>query len=88
MWDRSYRESISFVQGQVPIASKIYLSNVNPKPPTMTLPFIAIGLIAVFIIYVVYLAFVKKDLGKLKSAIFPGLFFLAIWAIIYYFLLK
>lgn len=54
----------------------------------MTLPFIAIGLIAVFIIYVAYLAFVKKDLQKLKSVLLPGLFFIAMWAMIYYFLLK
>ncbi len=54
----------------------------------MTLPFIAIGLIAIFIVYVVYLALIKKDMGKLKAVLLPGLFFLAIWAIIYYFLLK
>jgi hypothetical protein len=54
----------------------------------MTYLFIPIGLIAVFIIYVLYLLLVKKDMKKLKIALYPGLFFITIWAVIYYFLLK
>jgi FtsH-binding integral membrane protein len=53
----------------------------------MTYPFIPIGLIAVFIVYVVYLLLIKKDLKQLRSVIYPGLFFIAIWAVIYYILL-
>ena len=50
----------------------------------MTYPFIAIGLIAIFIIYVLYL-FVTKNKTKARAVLPVGLFFIAIWAIIYYF---
>ena len=58
------------------------------KTTTMTYPFIPIGLIAVFIVYILYLLFIKKDMKKLKIALYPGLFFIAVWAVVYYFLLK
>lgn len=54
----------------------------------MTYPFIPIGLIAVFILYILYLFVFKKDIQKVKTILYPGLFFIAVWAIIYYFLLK
>lgn len=54
----------------------------------MTYTFIPIGLIAIFIVYVLYLLLIKKDMKKLKSILYPGLFFIAIWFVIYYFLLK
>ncbi len=54
----------------------------------MTYPFIPIGLIAIFIVYVLYLLFIKKDTKKVKTVLFPGLFFIVIWGVIYYFLLK
>lgn len=54
----------------------------------MTYPFITIGLIAVFLIYSLYLIFIKKDFKRFKAVIFPGLFFIAIWIAIYLFLLR
>lgn len=55
----------------------------------MTYPFIPIGLAALFIAYVLYLAMIKKNLNsKLKTVVFPGLSFIAIWSIIYYFFLN
>lgn len=54
----------------------------------MTYPFIPIGLIAIFIVYVLYLLIIKKDIKKLKTVLYPGVSFIAIWAVIYYFLLK
>ena len=54
----------------------------------MMYPFIPIGLTAVFIVYVLYLLIIKKDIKKLKTVLYPGLFFIAIWAVIYYFLLR
>ncbi len=51
----------------------------------MTYPFIPIGILALFIIYILYLLIVKKDIKKFKEVLYPGLFFLAIWGIIYYF---
>ncbi len=55
----------------------------------MTYPYIPIGLIAIFIVYVLYLAFVKKNLrSKFKGTVLPGLVFIAIWAVIYYLILK
>jgi hypothetical protein len=53
----------------------------------MTYPFIALGLIVVFIIYVLYLL-VKKDMKRLNTVLYPGLFFIVLWAAIYFFLLK
>jgi hypothetical protein len=53
----------------------------------MTYPLISIGLITLFIAYILYLLLIKKDLKKFKTVLYPGLFFIAIWAIIYYFLL-
>lgn len=49
---------------------------------------IPIGLIAVFIGYVFYLLLIKKDMEKLKSVLLPGIFFVAVWAAIYFWLLK
>lgn len=53
----------------------------------MTYPFIPIGLIAIFIVYVLYLLLIERDTKKLKSILYPGLFFIAIWVVIYYSLL-
>jgi len=51
--------------------------------------YIPLGLIAIFLGYILYLAFVKKDVkSKLKSVVLPGVFFIAVWAAIYYFILK
>ena len=58
------------------------------KKYIMTYPFIPIGLIAIYIVYVMYLLLVKKDTKKIKSILYPGLFFIAIWGVIYFFLLK
>lgn len=54
----------------------------------MTYPFIPIGLIILFILYVLYLLLIKKDTKRLKIVLYPGLFFIAVWVIVYYFLLK
>jgi hypothetical protein len=54
----------------------------------MTYPFIPIGLISMFILVILYLLIIKKDMKQLKNVLYPGLFFIAIWAVIYYFLLK
>lgn len=54
----------------------------------MTYPFIPIGLITIFIVYVLYLLIFKKDIKKINSILYPGLFFVAIWGVIYFFLLK
>ncbi len=55
----------------------------------MIYPFITIGLIAIFIIYILYLAFVQKNLkSKLQTVVWPGLFFIGVWVILYYLFLK
>lgn len=51
----------------------------------MTYPFIPIGLIAVFVVVVLYLLIIKKDMKLFKNVLYPGLFFSVIWGIIYYF---
>ena len=40
----------------------------------MTYPFIPIGLIAVLVIYILYLLLIKKDMKKVKSFLYPSLF--------------
>jgi hypothetical protein len=55
----------------------------------MTYVFIPVIMIAVFVLYVLYLAIVKKNLkSKLQTVVLPGLFFIATWGVVYYFLLK
>ncbi|MBN9292729.1 MAG: hypothetical protein J0G96_01970 [Flavobacteriia bacterium] len=54
----------------------------------MTYPFVPIGLIAVFIVYTLYLLLIKKDRKLFRSVFSLGLFFIAVWVIIYFFLLK
>lgn len=51
--------------------------------------FVPIGLIALFICYVLYLAFARKNLrSQIKPIVLPGLFFISVWAVIYYFIFK
>lgn len=50
--------------------------------------FIPIGIIAILIGYVLYLLITKQDAKKIKSVLYPGLFFLVVWAALYYFILK
>lgn len=41
-----------------------------------------------FVLYVLYLAIIKKELKKnLFTVLYPGLFFMAIWGVLYYFIL-
>jgi len=52
-------------------------------------PFIAIGLLIVFVAYILYLAFVKKELKQnLNEVVYPGLFFISVWAGFYFLILK
>lgn len=45
-------------------------------------------MIIVFLLYVLYLALIKKELKKnLYSVLYPGLFFIAVWGVIYYVLI-
>ncbi len=41
-----------------------------------------------FITWVLYRAFVKKDLKKQLNTVYFGLFFIGIWALMYWFLFK
>ena len=49
---------------------------------------IPIVIIALFILYVLYLLIIKKDKNAIKKVVFPGLFFIGIWAILYFLFLK
>ncbi len=51
----------------------------------MARPFIPIGLIAIFIIYILYLVIIKQDIKRAKLFLYPGLFFIAVWAVIYFY---
>ncbi|MFA7444852.1 MAG: hypothetical protein WCY89_02815 [Flavobacteriaceae bacterium] len=52
----------------------------------MIYPFITIGLVVAFIIYVLYLALIKKNLkSKTQTVVLPGLFFIGVWLGVYYF---
>ena len=54
----------------------------------MLYPFITIGLIAVFAVYIFYFLLIRRDIEKVKAGLYPGIFFIIIWIGIYYFLLK
>lgn len=54
----------------------------------MMYPFIPIGLLVLLVLYILYLLFVKKDRRGLKMVLYPSLFFIAAWAVLYYFLLR
>lgn len=50
---------------------------------------IPIVLTAIFILYILYLAFIKKDLkSKLKTEILPGVLFIGVWTAIYFMWMK
>lgn len=53
----------------------------------MMYPFIPIGLLVLLVLYILYLLVVKKDKRKLKAVLYPSLFFIVVWAVLYYFLL-
>ncbi|MBP7514446.1 MAG: hypothetical protein KA791_07855 [Flavobacteriales bacterium] len=48
--------------------------------------YIPLGLIAVFVGYVLYLLILKKDRKHLKAFLHPGLLFIGIWVVLYYWL--
>ncbi len=50
--------------------------------------YIPFGLVAIFIVYALYLLLIKKDREKFKAMLYPALFFIAIWIVLYYFLWK
>jgi hypothetical protein len=55
-------------------------------PIRVLIPIILTG---IFILYVLYLAFVKKNLkSKLRTEILPGVLFIGLWAGIYFMWLK
>lgn len=62
--------------------------HIQLKKYNMIYTFIPIGLIAIYIVYVLFLLLVKKDMKKINSILYPGLFFVATWGVIYFFLLK
>ncbi len=45
-------------------------------------------LTAVFVGFLVYLFFWKKDRATFKSVLYPGLFFISLWVLLYYFVLR
>lgn len=46
--------------------------------------YIPIGLTVVFLLYILYLGWIKKDLkARFKSVVLPGLLFVGVWALIY-----
>ena len=53
----------------------------------MTYPFIPLFLILVFGACLIYFSLVKKDPKKTKAILYPGVFFIGIWVMMYYFLL-
>lgn len=50
--------------------------------------YIPIGLTALFLVYVLYLAFSKQLKTKFRTAVLPGLFFVGIWGAIYFLMLR
>lgn len=56
------------------------------SPVRLFIPILIIGL---FILYILYLGLIKKDLkSKIKTVVYPGVFFILIWVILYFLILK
>ncbi|RKS02594.1 hypothetical protein C8C84_2317 [Flavobacterium sp. 102] len=51
--------------------------------------FMPIIFIALFVLYVLYITVVKKELKQnLYKVVYPGLFFITVWGTIYYFMIE
>ncbi len=51
--------------------------------------YIPFALVPLFFCYLFYLAFIKKELKQnLSTVVYPGLFFITTWVILYYFLVS
>lgn len=50
----------------------------------MLYPLIALGFTILLVFYILYLFLIKKDAQKAKSVLYPGLFFIAIWVVLYF----
>lgn len=50
----------------------------------MLYPFMTIGFLIVFIVYVLYLALMKKLKQNISTVVYPGLFFISVWAGLYF----
>lgn len=50
----------------------------------MLYPFMTIGFLIVFIVYVLYLALTKKLKQNIITVVYPGLFFISVWAGLYF----
>lgn len=50
----------------------------------MLYPFMTIGFLIVFIVYVLYLALKKKLKQNISTVVYPGLFFISVWAGLYF----
>lgn len=53
----------------------------------MLYPFISVGLVLAFFVYILYVFLGKKDIKSHKNNLLVGLFFIVIWAFIYFFIL-
>ena len=47
-----------------------------------------IGFLIFFIAWILYRLVIKKDLRKNLNSVFVGVFFIGVWALIYFFILK
>jgi len=48
----------------------------------------AIGLVIIFIGWILYRLIIKKDLNKNLNNLYLGLFFIGIWVLFYYFIVE
>ncbi len=63
----------------------MYLTNLYYLTMRLYMPLI---LVAVFLGWVLYRAFIKKDLKQNLTSLYAGLAFLGVWGVIYYWLIK
>lgn len=54
----------------------------------MLYPLIALGFTVLLVFYILYLFLIKKDSQKAKSVLYPGLFFIVIWVVLYFLFLR
>jgi len=66
----------------------LYIYKSLKNPLTMLYIYIPLIIVAVFVIYSLYVLLIEKNPKKIKPLIFPVITFIIIWVIFYYFILK
>jgi H+/Cl- antiporter ClcA len=83
-FSQKYHFRDSLPTSQRIIGTKSLYLRLTVKHCKMLYPFITLGLLAAFVGYILYHAIYRKDLkSKMNTVVLPGLFFVAVWIVLY-----